>query len=206
MEKGFLKGPDNEEEWTKVARCFEEKWNFPHCVGAIDGKLVVIQATAKSGPLFFNYKKSFSIVLMAVCNATYEFTMVDFGEAGRQSDGGVFANTNIGFEILNNLLNLPQACTIEGTSTVFQYVFVADDAFPMRVNLIKPYSNKCLNLKEIIANYRICRARRIIENTFGILAARFRVFRRQIISKEETNESITKACVALHNYINERSL
>lgn len=201
MEKGFLKAPETEYQWKKVALSFEEKWNFPHCVGAIDGKHIVIQAPAKSGSLFFNYKKTFSIVLLAVCNSDYEFTMVDIGEAGRQSDGGVFANSNIGFSIVNDLLAVPQPDRLEGTNIVFPYVFVGGDAFPLRYNLIKPYSNTVLNLNEIIANYRICRARRIIENTFGILAARFRIFRRPILAKVETVESITKACVALHNYL-----
>ena len=80
-----------------------------------------------------------------------------------------------------------------------------DDAFPLRYNLIKPYSNKTLDMRQIIANYRICHARRIIENSFGILASRFRIFRRPIIAQVETVESITKACVALHNYLMKRS-
>lgn len=28
--------------WLEVSREFEEKWNFPHCIGALDGKHVVI--------------------------------------------------------------------------------------------------------------------------------------------------------------------
>ena len=85
-EKGFIKAPDSEEEWLAIAAEFNDKWNFPHCLGAIDGKHVLIQAPARSGSNFFNYKKCFSIVLLAVCNANYEFTLVDIGEAGRQSD------------------------------------------------------------------------------------------------------------------------
>ena len=80
-------------------------------------------------------------------------------------------------------------------------VFVGDDAFPMRHNLLKPYSSSNLERVLLIFNYRLSRARRIIENTFGILAARFRIFRRPILSCQETVENITKACVALHNYL-----
>ena len=61
----------------------------------------------KSGSLFFNYKKSFSIVLLALCDA-YQFTAVDIGEAGRQSDGGVFADSNLGCSIVNDYFNLSQ--------------------------------------------------------------------------------------------------
>ena len=203
IEHGYLKPPQSEEEWRRIADCFQKVWNFPHCVGSIDGKHVVMQAPGNSGSLYFNYKKQFSIVLLALCNATYEFVLVDIGEAGRQSDRGVFANSNLGFAITNNLLKLPEAETLAGFDNTFPYVFVADDAFPMQHNLIKPYSNPNLTHGQKITNYRISRAKRIIENTFRIMAARFRIFRRPIVAKVETVESITKACVGLHNYLME---
>ena len=90
MEKDFLRVPMNSQEWQQISNGFEKRWNFPNCLGCIDGKHVIMQAPAKSGSLFFNYKKTFSIVLLAVCNGNYRFTMVDIGEAGRQSDGGCF--------------------------------------------------------------------------------------------------------------------
>ena len=99
---------------------------------------------------------------------------MDIGEAGRQSDGGVFGNSNIGYCINNDKLPLPNPRPLDGSGTLFPYVFVADDAFPLRYNVVKPYAETNLDVRKLIANYRISRARRIIENAFGILAARFR--------------------------------
>ena len=52
----FLKVPNTEEEWHEIAIEFNDLWNFPNCVSAIDGKHVVIQAPANSGSEFYNYK------------------------------------------------------------------------------------------------------------------------------------------------------
>ena len=59
--------------YKKIGEGFEQRWNFPNCVGAIDGKHVVIQAPAKSGSVFFNYKKQSSIVLLGICEIDYNF-------------------------------------------------------------------------------------------------------------------------------------
>jgi len=58
----------------------------------------------------------------------------------------------------------------------------------------------------LIFNYRLSRARRIIENAFGILVSRWRVYKREIIAKEENVELIVKATVCLHNFLMHREL
>ena len=66
---------------------------------------------------------------------------------------------------------------------------------------MKPYPNQNLSIEQRIFNYRLSRARRVIDNTFGIATPRVRVFRRPIIAKTEKVKSITKAVVALHKYL-----
>ena len=57
-EKGFTKPHDSEEAWLTISAEFNGKSNFPHCLGAIDGKHVLVQAPARRGSNFFNYKKN----------------------------------------------------------------------------------------------------------------------------------------------------
>ena len=110
--KAFIKAPTTKNEWLDIAIDFNNKWNFPPCLGAIDGKHIVIQAPPRSGTTFFNCKKSFSIVLLAVSNANYEFTLVDIGEACRQSDGGIYNNSKLEMAIDRNVVNIPEPTTI----------------------------------------------------------------------------------------------
>ena len=66
----------------------------------------------RSDSTFFNYKKSFTIVLLAVCSTNYELSIVDIGAAGRQTDGGISKNSKLGMAIDRNLLNIPEPATI----------------------------------------------------------------------------------------------
>ena len=203
MSRDVFKAPSNFIEWLKIAEEFENKWNFPHCLGAIDGKHVVIQAPQRSGSMYFNYKKTHSIVMLAVCDANYKFILADVGDNGRQSDGGVYASSKLGYAIDHNLLDFPSADFIKGSQNAikYPYVFVADDAFSMKSYLIKPYPGKCNDMTKTICNYRISRARRCIENAFGILATRFRIYRKPIASSIETTCNIVKATLVLHNFL-----
>ena len=66
----------SESDWKNISDVFWSKWNFTNCYGAVDGKHVVIRCPAGSGSQYFNYKKTFSIVLLASVDADYNFTVV----------------------------------------------------------------------------------------------------------------------------------
>ena len=196
----YMRRPTSAEEWRRVSEGFEHIWNFPHCIGAIDGKHVVLQAPSHSGSTFFNYKGTHSIVLIAVCDANYCFTLIDIGDAGRHSDGGVLSNSAFGQAMEGGELSLPEPSIIPGINSAIPCMFVGDSAFPLKNYMLWLYPGRFLPENKRIFNYRLSRARRIIENTFGIMASKFRIFRRAIIANTEVTK-ITKAACCLHNYL-----
>ena len=75
-----------------------------------------------------------------------------------------------------------------------------NEIFPFGIWLIGPIPGK-LSLAEQILNYRLSRARRIIESTIGILITRWRLYCTPIIASVENAESYVLATLALHNYL-----
>ena len=82
------------------------KWNFPNCLGALDGKHIAIKAPKHSGIMFFNF------VLLALVDSDYKFTFVDFGSNGRISDGGVLRESCLQAALDNNSLGIPPATSL----------------------------------------------------------------------------------------------
>jgi len=133
----------------------------------------LLQALPHSGSTYYNYKSYHSLNLLAVCDAEYCFTFLDIGAEGRQSDGGMFRNSNLYKALEENLIRIPPPDVIGNNGPVLPYVIVADEAFPLKTYIMRPFPrSQQLNETRKIFNYRLSRARRVIENTFGILAAR----------------------------------
>lgn len=142
--------------------------------------------------------------MMAVSNANYEFMMVDVGINGRISDGGVISYTKFGQALADNTLRIPERTQLPNSQKILPFVFLGDDAFGMTANLMKPYPQAALNVERRIFNYRLSRARRVIENTFGILVSRFGVLQKPIALSPEKARTVALACCYLHNYLRKR--
>ena len=106
----------------------------------MDGKHVMIRPPPNSGSYYFNYKHSFSIVLLALVDADYKFIYIDVGCNGRISDGGVFKNSTLSTALEQNSLHIPQATPLPGKTHPIPFMIVADDAFPLKQYILKPYS------------------------------------------------------------------
>ncbi|KMQ86860.1 nuclease harbi1 [Lasius niger] len=129
----------SQDAWMKVAADFESIWNFPHCLGAIDGKHIAIEAPPHSGSVYYNYKKFHSFNLTGIADAHYRF-IIDVGSEGRRSDAGVFAASSIKARLETDSLNVPAPSTVG--QSVLPYVFVGNEAYPLTVYLMRPYPKK----------------------------------------------------------------
>lgn len=170
-------------------------------MGALDGKHIIIQAPHNEGSAYFNYKGSHSIVLLGLVDANYKFLFIDVGTNGRVSDGGVFRNSLLYSAIATNRLNFPEESPLPGRSRPVPYVIVADAAFPLSRNILKPFPFRNMSWPQRIFNYRLSRARRVVENAFGILCNRFRILLNTINLTPQKAKTITLACIALHNFL-----
>lgn len=202
MMEEFLPTP-TQQSWVEVARNFWERWNFPNCLGAIDGKKINIQAPPHSGSQFFDYKSNFSIVLMALVDADYRFIAIQVGDFGRMSDGGVFASSDLGRGMESRTLHVPPSVPLPGAPELgsLPHVMVGDAAFPLKMYLLRPYPATDLDHDRRIFNYRLSRARMVVECAFGILSARWRLLLRDINLHPDHVDSVVVAACILHNYL-----
>lgn len=201
LKNTYVKLPTTAGEWQQVANLFSTLWNFPMCMGAMDGKRFLIRKPGNSGSEYYDYKTHHSIIMLALVDANYKFLYVDVGTQGRASDAGVWDKSNLRKYLEEKRLQVPADGLLPHSKSQSPYVIVGDDAFPLKTYLMKPYPGQNLTPDQRIFNYRLSRARRVSENAFGILAAKFRVFESAIHSNPIYIKKIIFASVALHNYL-----
>jgi len=79
--------------------------------------------------MFYNYKDTFSIVLMALSDADYKFIAVDICDYCSNSDSGVFGRSAFGSRLQSDTLNLPADQPINGSNARRLQASAVTDAF-----------------------------------------------------------------------------
>ena len=111
------------------------------------------------------------------------------------------ANSSISQKIEAGEMNIPPPRHLDGCLfDPLSYYLVGDEIFPLKTWLMRPYPGQ-LSEEERILPYRLSHARRVIENMFGILTARWRIYHSLIIASIQHAESYVQANIALHNYL-----
>ena len=130
---------------------------------------------------------------------------MDVGASGQAGDAGVYAESSLKKALENKSLSLPTPANVEGISSKISYHIVADDAFPLTENIMKPFPHRNLNKSQRIFNYRLSQARHVVENAFGILANRFRAFLTTIKLNPDKVVDLVLAACCLHNFMVENN-
>lgn len=192
-----------EEVWNLVEIGYRQQWHFPNCLGSIDGKHVTVKCPSKSGSLYYCYKQKFSIVLLAIVDPYYKFIAIDVGSYGKDSDSRIFENSTFYQRLVNNQLNLPQPKPFPGCTNPMPHVFIGDEGFALKPYLMRPFPREQAerDREKAVFNKRLSTARRVVENAFGILAHKWRVFFRPFEIDINSTVTVVKAACCLHNYL-----
>ena len=131
------------------------------------------------------------------------FIIIDVGAFGKQSDEGVFANSALS-KLVDDSSKFPPDRCIPGYTVKLPYTFLCDDAYPLKQNMMKPYSGNSLTAEQDIFNGQLSHARRCVECAFRILANKWRLFLKNIEAKPKTDNTIVKCETVLHNIVIDR--
>ncbi|XP_049301832.1 uncharacterized protein LOC125775362 [Bactrocera dorsalis] len=195
--------PLNRENITELVTGFEVI-GFPQCLGAIDGCHIEIHPSSDEAVDYYNYKGWYSTVLMALVDAKYRFTYINVGSPGRCNDSQIYETSSLKKEMDSCPLLSEMSREISGVNVpVF---IIGDSAFRFSKQLIKPYPFSVnQNNGEKVFNYSLSKTRRVVENAFGHLKARFRRIGKGIDNSVRNANSIIKACCVLHNFLNDNN-
>lgn len=139
----------------------------------------------------------YSIILLALVDHKYRFRFVNVGAPGRCHDSHVYQVSKLAKIVGGPLFKAPEA-TICGAQV--PPVILCDQAFPLTPNLMKPFGHSGLLSEEQKAfNYNLSKARRIVENAFGRLKARFRFTMKRMECDVENARLVIRACCILNN-------
>ena len=192
--------PNNSEKLKEVMAAFEEKWQYPSCIGAVDGCHLPIKCPRggqESAKEYHNFKNFFSIVLMALVDSKQRFMWASSGFPGNSHDAIILQSTKLYSRIKEGNI-IPQLVGKHGNVDMYPMI-IGDSAFPFHTWLMKPYTNAVLTPQQRYFNYRLSRARMVVEGAFGQLKGRWRVLMRKNECEENTLKTMSLACVVLHN-------
>ena len=197
MLEKYIRFPTGE-DLTNVINGFESKWGFPQCVGAIDGSHIPIAAPKLNHTDYYNRKGWYSMILQGVVDHDYLFRDICVGWPGSVHDARVFASSSIVKRIKEGLLSAGQSISYLGCQ--IPAFLIGDSAYPLQTWLMKPFANTgILTREQQHFNYRLSRARMVVENAFGRLKARWRRLQKRNDMSIEHIPCIISACCILHN-------
>jgi len=137
-------------------------------------------------------------LLLAISDANYRFIYADICTLNRHNDQSLVVHSKLRDCLANNTLGIPSPAVIHEQE--MPYFLAGNESFSLEEWLMTPYPTAD-SIAEEVYNYRLNRCRRVIDNAFGVLAARWRIFSRPIRADATTTDLIIRACIGLHNFL-----
>ena len=141
----------------QVMRCptLPEDWLQVESLSALNGKYIPIRCPQGGGSLYHNYKGFHSIVILALVDGNYKFVWVKVGAAGSNSDAQIFKHSDLRPKIEDGSIGFPKSESVRTGGPKMNFFILGDDAFPLKLWLMKPYSRRGMDLKERVFYYMI---------------------------------------------------
>ncbi|XP_054930520.1 uncharacterized protein [Dermacentor andersoni] len=138
----------------------------------------------------------YSVILLALVDHQYWFRYINVGAPGRCHDANVYGRSKLHTLIESGHLDSP-VIMIEGAAIT--PLILCDQAFPLTATLLKPFPSASPGTPEAACNYNLSKTRRIVENAFGRLKARFRFVMKRLECKLPNAKQAIRAACVLHN-------
>ena len=179
-------------------RNFREDHGFPQCAGAVDGTHIPIVSPTECPADYYNRKGWHSIILQGTVDHARRFIDVYVGWPGRVHDARVFANSSLYQRGQTNSLLSSQPKSIAGRD--IPLVILGDPAYPLLTWLMKAFPNNGhLSQQQKTFNYRLSKARVVVEHCYGRLKGRWRCLLKRLDVDVSDASEVVAACCVLHN-------
>lgn len=194
----YIVFPKSEEDFRNLMAGFLHDWQFPQTFGALDGCHLEVAPPKEHAVDYYCYKGFYSTVLLALCDSAYRFLYVCVGAPGRNNDANVYSRSSLS-TLLRIGTSYPSLIK-DVTNVHVAPLILADSAFPLLPYIMKPFADgPHFTGEQRQFNYQLSRARRVIENAFGRLKARFRILGKRMDFNLINVPPIVKVCCTLHN-------
>lgn len=179
----WIKFPTRQDEIMEARNLWQEIFNFPCAIGAIDCTHILINKPRRHGDEYINRKGLASINVQATCNAKELFTSINANWPGSVHDSRIFRN-----------------CTLNAVLSRYrgQAILLGDKGYGIAPWLLTPYRN-AVTPAQIHYNRLHAQNRVIIERCFGQLKKRFPILMNTVRLKLNNIPKIIVCCAVLHN-------
>ena len=186
------------ESLKTVGEGFQSTWNIPQCAGSMDGTHLPVTPLAMNNTDYYNCKGWYSIITQAVVDYHGLFRDLCIGWPGSVHNARVLSNSTLYTKVTNGELLQGDVLLVRGGN--IPVYLIKDSAYPLLSWLIKPFPHcSPLSRQQKTYNYRISRARVVVEMAFRWLKVRWRSLGKKIDKFVGNVPNVILACCMLHN-------